>query len=454
MKKVGSSLDLQKALERELKDVEVGPEDPGVVAEMKAEAERMEDAAKAREVMVHKVPQGKVCGGVRLQFFPEGSGNRKTEKREALLTIIELCPDLTQADEERLGSAGVEVSRPERGRKGTVEVKIMLEQADELMRKVWSQLEVSCREEGVKRYMIKASTDMSPVKEKPKTALQQARTRVVRIVREEEEKRMKDAEEQRKKASEEKKMEEESVTEDTEVLSQPPVGKRQENTQGVSPHCPPPKGVEETETLAISEESTLPQKKARNKDLEDSLSVGSHAEDEAAMQLQDRPVPSITETLRVKGQKWTPPQGHRRCSGNCSGCQRKCKELLLDDCQSCYLNKVKNTNSNGCCNRDACTNLRVIKKIKKINNSLEDESTSLGLFELSQVDSIVNDFEKKGVDKEKKDMEEDLKKGKKRHIAKGGTPEDMKRSSQIARITVTGGTSKLIAPRKPSFPTN
>ena len=53
-----------------------------------------------------------------------------------------------------------------------------------------------------------------------------------------------------------------------------------------------------------------------------------------------------------------------------------------------------------------------------------------------------------------KDMEEDLKKGKKRHIAKGGTPEDMKRSSQIARITVTGGTSKLIAPRKPSFPSN
>ena len=171
------------------------------------------------------------------------------------------------------------------------------------------------------------------------------------------------------------------------------------------------------------------------------------------MQLQDRPVPSITETLRVKGQKWTPPQGHRRCSGNCSGCQRKCKELLLDDCQSCYLNKVKNTNSNGCCNRDACTNLRVIKG-KKIKNSLEEESPPAGLFELSQVDSIINDFEKKGVDKENKDMEEDLKKGKKRHIAKGGTPEDMKRSSQIARITVTGGTSKLITPRKPSFPSN
>ena len=65
----------------------------------------------------------------------------------------------------------------------------MLEQADKLMRKVWSQLEASCREEGVKRYMIEASTEMSPAKEKPETALQQARTPVVLIMREEEEER-------------------------------------------------------------------------------------------------------------------------------------------------------------------------------------------------------------------------------------------------------------------------
>ena len=221
----------------------------------------------------------------------------------------------------------------------------------------------------------------------------------------------------------------------------------------------PPKAVEEPGTSAIEEEPpTLPQNKARKKD-DDSLSVGSPAEEEAVMHLQEaiqpagRPVPGVKETLRVKGQKWTPPQGHRRCSGNCSGCQRKCKELLLDNCQSCYLNKVKNTNSNCCCNRDACTNLKVIK-VKKIKNSMEEESPPAGLFELSQVDSIVNDFEKKGVDKENKDMEEDLKKGQKRHRAKGGTPEDMKRSSQIPRTTGTGGTSKLIAPRKPSFLSN
>ena len=75
----------------------------------------------------------------------------------------------------------------------------------------------------------------------------------------------------------------------------------------------PPKAVEEPGTSAIEEEPpTLPQNKARKKD-DDSLSVGSPAEEEAVMHLQEaiqpagRPVPGVKETLRVKGQKWTPP---------------------------------------------------------------------------------------------------------------------------------------------------
>ena len=51
-------------------------------------------------------------------------------------------------------------------------------------------------------------------------------------------------------------------------------------------------------------------------------------------------------------------------------------------------------------------------------------------------------------------MEEDPQKGEKRHRFKGGTPEDMERSSRIARTTGTGGTSILIAPRKASFLSN
>ena len=77
----------------------------------------------------------------------------------------------------------------------------MLENADALMRKVWSQLELSCREEGVKRFMIEASTEMSPVKEKMKTAFQQAMTRVVEIMKEEEKEKKNEVEEKRRKAA-------------------------------------------------------------------------------------------------------------------------------------------------------------------------------------------------------------------------------------------------------------
>ena len=210
LKNVGSSLEMQKALERELMEVEKGPEDPEIVAEMRAEAERLEADAQAKEVLVYRVPPGKICGGVRLQGFPECMGNRKTEKKEAILTIIELCNDLSKEEEERLGRANVEVSRPERGKKGTVEVKVMLNDADALLRKVWSQLEVPCREEGVKRYMVEASTQMSPGKEKQKTALQKARNRVGEYLKEEEE-RNKKVEEEKRNATENTREEEEVV---------------------------------------------------------------------------------------------------------------------------------------------------------------------------------------------------------------------------------------------------
>ena len=147
-----------------------------------------------------------------------------------------------------------------------------------------------------------------------------------------------------------------------------------------------------------------------------------------------------------------PPQGKRRCSGNCTGCQRKCKDLGLDECQSYYLNKVKNTNSNGCCNRDACTNLRTIKP-KKIKNSGDDLLTG-DQSEQSQVNTIVHDFESKGADKDNRELEEEIQKGLKRARVKGGTPEDQKRNSQIARLNSVGGASKLIAPRKSLLHTN
>ena len=442
LKNVGSSLELQKALEKDLKEVEVGPEDPEIVAQMKAEAERMEDAAKEREVLVQRVPKGKVCGGLRLQHFPEGAGNRKTEKRETLLTIIDLCNNLSQEEEERLGGAGVELSRPERGRKGTVDVKITLDQADELLRKVWDELEVPCREEGVKRYMVEASTDMSPVKAKPKTAFQQAKSRVVGILKIEGEERKKEAERQMRKSCGGKDSEEGRETHKEGAPQDSAAAKEVQN---------PPE-----HTRNLSQEKTPPGPPEKLSSEEDGPSKRSLVEEEAVLlqeevQAAGRPVPEILETLRLKGQKWIPPQGKRRCSGNCIGCQRKCKELGLEDCNSCYLNKEKNTNSNGCCNREECTNLRIIR-VRKLKSG-QDLSLSAEQSEISQVDSIVHDFENKGVDQDNIEREEDLQKGLKRGRVKGGTPEDLKRNSQIAKMSNSGGPSKLIAPRKTSLPT-
>ena len=67
---------------------------------------------------------------------------------------------------------------------------------------------------------------------------------------------------------------------------------------------------------------------------------------------------------------------------------------------------------------------------------------------------MVLKFESKGADKDNREMEEEIQKGLKRVRVKGGTPEDQKRSSQIARLNSVGGASKLIAPRKSLLQTN
>ena len=63
LKRVGSSMDLQKALELDLKDVEEGPENAEVEAQMKAEAERMEAEMETKDMMMQKVPAGKIWAG-------------------------------------------------------------------------------------------------------------------------------------------------------------------------------------------------------------------------------------------------------------------------------------------------------------------------------------------------------------------------------------------------------
>ena len=178
-------MEQQKALELELKNVKDCPENEEVEAEMKAEEERMEAASEEKEGLMQKVPSGKMCGGIHLKNFPEGTGIKKRERREALLTVIAACYDRSQEEQERLVKADVTVTKLEKGKKGTVDLTIKLDQADSLMRKLWSQLERACKEEGVKRFQVEASSPASPVKEKPKTELQKARLRVIELLEEE-----------------------------------------------------------------------------------------------------------------------------------------------------------------------------------------------------------------------------------------------------------------------------
>ena len=143
------------------------------------------------------------------------------------------------------------------------------------------------------------------------------------------------------------------------------------------------------------------------------------------------------EVERVPGQKWTPPPGKRRCSGNCVGCQTKCKKLNLQDCHSCHLNKVRMTNNNGCCNIGPCTNMKQIKAKKEKQG---DESISGQLAENSNVDNNISNFENEGHDQDPKELEEDLHNIRKRNREKGGTSEALQKMSQIARLSVAGGT--------------
>ena len=93
--------------------------------------------------------------------------------------------------------ADVTVTKLEKHKKGTMDLKIKLDHADVLMRKIWSQLGKACKEEGVKRFQIEASTPASPVKEKPKTELQKARLRVLELLEKEEDKLQKEADEKK-----------------------------------------------------------------------------------------------------------------------------------------------------------------------------------------------------------------------------------------------------------------
>ena len=80
------------------------------VAEVIEEKSELEEAENDNDNM------GKICGGIHLKNFPEDTGEKKREKREALLTVIAACSDLSQEAQDRLVEAEVTVTKPERGK--------------------------------------------------------------------------------------------------------------------------------------------------------------------------------------------------------------------------------------------------------------------------------------------------------------------------------------------------
>ena len=427
LKRVGSSMEQQKALESELKNLEESPENDDFEAEMNAEAERMEAAAELKEGLMQKVPVGKMCGGIHLKNFPKGSGEKKREQREALLTVIAACKDLSQAEQERLGEADVTVTKSEKGKKGTLDVKIKLDHEDELMRKVWGKLGRACKEEAVKCFQIEASTPASPIKEKAKTELEKARLRVADLLKEEDD--LEQAKHQEKNLATEKSSEAES-----------------ENSRDrqFQPTTPTESEVVETAGDQMEEDSTAETRKKAVKTPADEL-----------------------KSKRVKDQRWVPPEGKRRCGGQCQGCQRKCEDQGVEDCHYCYLNKTKG-GKNGCCNRGECTNLKpaMLKGnknktaeknitlcdsllgdlLEKSPSSTNKVGSQMVTFHPGQVESLAKDLEIKG----KAEKEEDNAVDGKRRRPEGDTPPGQKRSSKMPTVRKDSMGSKLQPPVKAS----
>ena len=124
-----------------------------------------------------------------------------------------------------------------------------------------------------------------------------------------------------------------------------------------------------------SEGSALTEKEQQFPDciVQDADELGnSMAEQESDIERQDEEKREQTEegsseVLRVKAQRWQPPEGMRRCGHNCSGCSKRCTELGLENCQNCHMRKNTERNTgekvtgNVCYNRGECVNLRTLR---------------------------------------------------------------------------------------------
>ena len=292
----------QKVMEGlEQKEAEAATAGEDKEAENRREEEKLIQEEEVREGLVQQLAADKTCGGLLLRDFPQGTGDRSREKQESLLMVI-YASNLLPQEQDRMMKAEVKVTKRERARKGAIDITITLEAADGLLRKVWHQLERACTQEGVKRYQIEASSQLTPVRVKPPSMFMKARTRVKEIM-DEEEKRHSEMNRQ-EKARKEDVQTAENDQEEVQVLGESMVGEPATEEEDVSP------GIEKT-----------------------SQHVGP-------------------EVQRIKKPIWLPPEGYVRCGRSCEGCIAKCAEQSLENCQNCHLNSLKRGKSNPCHNRN------------------------------------------------------------------------------------------------------
>ena len=326
----------QKEMESlEQKDVEAATagDDEEVEQRLEEERERLEE--EAREGLVHQVADDKTCGGLLLKDMSEGDGEKPMTKEEALLTVI-YASRLEDQEEDRMRTAEVKIlPRKDRAKKGTMDLKITLEGADQLLRKVWRNLEKPCKQEGVKRYQTEATSMSSPVRKKPPTVFMKSRVMAREQLEEEQRRERRHNEEEKAK----------QVERDLQR-------KKEQEAKQVAEKAPEEAGTsseEVRETAAIIEVKEHGNRQDTPLGLDPKEEEECEDSDEEVSNSQ-----SESDTRRVKKPIWMAQEGYGRCGKGCDGCAAKCEQQKLENCQNCHLNLIKNTSSYGCHNRKAC----------------------------------------------------------------------------------------------------
>ena len=315
--------------------------------------------------------------------------------------MVIYASNLLPQEQDRMMKAEVKVTKRERARKGVIDITITVDAADGLLRKVWHQLERACTQEGVKRYQIEASSQLTPVRVKPPSMFMKARTRVKEIM-DEEEKAHSEMKRQ-EKARKENVQTAENDQEEVQVLGESMVGEPATEEEDVSP------GIDKT---------------------------SQHVE---------------TEVQRIKKPIWLPPEGYGRCGRSCEGCIAKCAEQSLENCQNCHLNSLKGGKSNPCNNRKECLELKPKNQTTVRGRSTGQKNQKKGLvLNINRSDvredrspsasSVVKDRVDELEAKDSKKEEVEQKTGEKKDREPGSTPEFPKK--QHSKIAVPTTNSK------------